>query len=111
MTRAAAGAVPREAPGIVFSLTDIRFDYPLPGNRRQEIIDQASLELRRGEVVSILGPSGCGKSTLLAIAAGLARCRSGSVRLNAEDTTGLPGKAGFMMQRDELLPTDLPLLG
>ncbi len=88
---------------VMFALSEICFDYVLPSGQRLPIVDRASLDIRRGEVVSILGPSGCGKSTLLAVAAGLQRSRSGSVHINGENTTGLPGKTGFMMQRDELL--------
>lgn len=87
----------------IFALLDICFDYPLTRAESLPVIDRASLELRRGEVVSILGPSGCGKSTLLAIAAGLVRARAGSVWLDGKDATGVAGKTGFMMQRDELL--------
>ena len=105
MTAIAAASSPVGSPAkVIFSLSDVCFDYPLTRGERLPIVEDASLELRRGEVVAILGPSGCGKSTLLAIAAGLAQCRSGSVTLDGIDTTGQPGRAGFMMQRDELLP-------
>ena len=87
----------------VFRLSDICFDYPMTRTQSLPVIDHASLALDRGELVSILGPSGCGKSTLLAIAAGLVRARSGSVQLDGEDATGVAGRTGFMMQRDELL--------
>ncbi|MGE4337699.1 MAG: ABC transporter ATP-binding protein [Pigmentiphaga sp.] len=88
----------------MFVMDDIGFSYAASGQAGAKIIDGASLELGRGEFVCILGPSGCGKSTLLTIAAGLTPCQSGTVRIAGETTTNLPGKAGFMMQRDELLP-------
>ena len=35
------------------------------------VIDDLSLEVSKGEIISILGPSGCGKTSLLRIVAGL----------------------------------------
>jgi len=42
-------------------------------------VDAVSLDVKRGEVLSLLGPSGCGKTTTLRIAAGLERPDSGLV--------------------------------
>lgn len=85
----------------VLALHHISFDYA--ANRSATpVVDDASLELKRGEVVSIIGPSGCGKSTLLTIAAGLVKSQSGRVLVDGEEATGEAGHVGFMMQRDEL---------
>lgn len=43
-----------------------------------------SLDMRKGEIISVLGPSGCGKSTLLQLIAGLAMPDGGEIRLNGE---------------------------
>jgi ABC-type sugar transport system ATPase subunit len=51
---------------------------------RIEVLREASLWLRRGEVVSVLGPTGCGKSTLLRLIAGLDQPDSGSITFDAE---------------------------
>ncbi len=53
-------------------------------------VDNATVELRRGEVFSLLGPSGCGKTTLLRIAAGFQQPDQGRVILDGEDITSLP---------------------
>ncbi len=55
-----------------------------------QAVDNVSLEIRRGEVFSLLGPSGCGKTTMLRIAAGFERPDSGRVFLDGQDITDLP---------------------
>ena len=47
------------------------------------------LEVPRGEIVSVVGPNGAGKTTLLLAISGLVRARSGTIRFNGEDITGL----------------------
>ena len=44
-------------------------------------VDGASLEIRRGEVFTLLGPSGCGKTTTLRLVAGLERPDGGQITL------------------------------
>ena len=53
-------------------------------------VDNASLEVQRGEFYSLLGPSGCGKTTLLRILAGFEQPDSGRVFLDGRDITRLP---------------------
>lgn len=69
-----------------------------------KIINHISLELREGEIVSLLGVSGVGKTTLFNIIAGLSEPDEGSVWLDGEDITGMPGKVSYMLQKDLLLP-------
>jgi ABC-type Fe3+/spermidine/putrescine transport system ATPase subunit len=42
-------------------------------------VDDVTLGLRRGEILTLLGPSGCGKTTTLRMAIGLERCTSGRI--------------------------------
>jgi ABC-type Fe3+/spermidine/putrescine transport system ATPase subunit len=42
-------------------------------------VDDVTLGLRRGEILTLLGPSGCGKTTTLRMAIGLERCTSGQI--------------------------------
>ncbi len=56
---------------------------------RERVLDQVTLDLPKGELISLLGPNGAGKSTLLKILAGIKRPLSGQVRIFGE---GLPLK-------------------
>ena len=49
-----------------------------------------SLELRRGELMTLLGPSGCGKTTTLRVAGGFVTPSAGRVLLDGRDITDLP---------------------
>lgn len=57
---------------------------------RRQAVKGVTLEVRRGEVFSLLGPSGCGKTTLLRIAAGLESPDAGRVFLGGHDITAVP---------------------
>jgi len=69
-----------------------------------QVIENISIELQKGEIVSLLGVSGGGKTTLFNIIAGLSIPDSGSVVLGGEDITGKPGNVSYMLQKDLLLP-------
>ena len=51
----------------------------------QTAVDDLSLDVARGEFVSLLGPSGCGKTTTLQMIAGFVKPSSGAIRLNGKD--------------------------
>ncbi len=70
----------------------------------EKIIENISLELHEGEIVSLLGVSGGGKTTLFNIIAGLSTPDTGSVFLENNDVTGKPGNISYMLQKDLLLP-------
>lgn len=70
----------------------------------KKIIQDISIELHKGELVSLLGISGSGKSTLFNVIAGLIVPDSGRVLLNGGDITGRSGFLSYMLQKDLLLP-------
>lgn len=53
------------------------------------IIDDLSLSVNQGELVSLLGPSGCGKTTTLRMIAGFLLADSGTIRVGGRDVTKL----------------------
>ncbi len=63
------------------------------------VIEEFSLTLAAGEVVSLVGPSGCGKSTLLRMAAGMEQPDSGEIR-----SAIALDRIGFVFQDVRLLP-------
>ena len=68
------------------------------------VIENVSLSLEKGEIVSILGASGCGKTTFFNAVAGIYTPDSGKVYLDGQDITGKTGKVSYMLQKDLLLP-------
>lgn len=67
-------------------------------------IQNISVHIKEGEIVSIIGPSGCGKSTMLDLIAGLSLPDSGDILLNGQSIVGKTGKVSYMPQNDVLLP-------
>lgn len=57
-----------------------------------EVIQDVSLEVDEGEVVSILGPNGAGKSTLLRSIAGILHPTTGTIRFKGDDITNASPK-------------------
>lgn len=62
-------------------------------------IGSVSLDIRKGEFISIVGPSGCGKSTLLQIVAGLIPATSGTVTLHGRTITEPPPGMVYLFQQ------------
>jgi spermidine/putrescine ABC transporter ATP-binding subunit len=70
-------------------------------------VDEVSLRVGEGELVTILGPSGSGKTTLLTLIAGLTEPTSGHIRIGGRDVTFLPAarrNVGLVFQSYALFP-------
>jgi putative spermidine/putrescine transport system ATP-binding protein len=62
----------------------------------QLAVEGLSLEVEKGEFVTLLGPSGCGKTTTLQMIAGFADVTSGSIRLEGRDLLAVrPARRGL----------------
>ena len=67
-------------------------------------LDDVSLTMAEGELVSIIGPSGCGKSTFLNIVGGLVGPYEGDVRVAGEAVQGPPRAIGMVFQEESTFP-------
>jgi len=83
------------------------------GDKRLDILKNASFSMRKGEIVGLVAPSGTGKSTLLHLAGLLERPDSGNVLVNRADCGSLADvdrtairrmEIGFVYQFHHLLP-------
>jgi NitT/TauT family transport system ATP-binding protein len=75
--------------------------------RRERVVtalDGVTLDVDRGELVTIVGPSGCGKSTLLNLIAGLLPASAGEVLYKGEAVRGVNTEIGYVTQADNLYP-------
>ena len=73
----------------------------------ERALDDASLDVTRGEIVTVLGPSGSGKTTLLRVVAGLQLPDRGRVLLDGEDLADVPPHrrgVGLVFQDHALFP-------
>ncbi|MBP1661111.1 MAG: lptB [Candidatus Aminicenantes bacterium] len=57
---------------------------------KKKVVDNVSIEVRKGEVVGLLGPNGAGKTTTFSMVLGLVPQDAGRIFLDDEDITGLP---------------------
>ena len=67
-------------------------------------LDNINIDVKRGELLSIIGVSGCGKSTLLRIIGGLETPTSGEVLVNGSPVQKPSRRIGFVFQDHRLLP-------
>ena len=56
----------------------------------KQVLDNISLDIKKGEFVTLLGPSGCGKTTTLRLISGFTTPDSGTVYMDGKDISGLP---------------------
>jgi putative spermidine/putrescine transport system ATP-binding protein len=70
-------------------------------------LDDATLSIRRGELMTLLGPSGCGKTTLLNLVAGFLVVDEGEIEIDGKRVNEIPTykrEIGMMFQNYALFP-------
>ena len=73
----------------------------------QTVLHKLSLDISRGEFLTLLGPSGCGKTTLLNLIAGFAEADSGEIFVDGQPITSEPPhkrQIGIVFQNYALFP-------
>ena len=83
-------------------LDDISMRFDLPNGTSVQALKNVSMDIKSGELMSVLGPSGCGKTTLLNIVAGFLAPTEGQVRLGDHEVTGPAQERGMVFQQGAL---------
>lgn len=73
-------------------------------NRPMRALDHIDLDIRDGEIVSLIGPSGCGKSTFLRLVAGLETPDEGRITFDGEPVSGTGPERIMIFQEGALFP-------
>jgi ABC-type nitrate/sulfonate/bicarbonate transport system ATPase subunit len=73
------------------------------GNKTEALRD-INIEVKPGELISLIGPSGCGKTTLLRLIAGLDKAQSGDIYLDNSTISGTHFERGYVFQHANLFP-------
>ncbi len=86
---------------LCLSQVDMTFPGPSGGN---PVLKDISLDVQRGEYISLIGHSGCGKSTVLNIVAGLLKASSGGVIVDNREVNAPGPDRAVVFQNHSLLP-------
>jgi NitT/TauT family transport system ATP-binding protein len=89
----------------LLNVSHVSQSYPKgSGEGVAPVLQDVSMSLRSGEIVSLLGRSGCGKSTLLRIISGLSRPTEGEVSIGGEPVDGPAEGVAMVFQSFALFP-------
>lgn len=87
----------------LIKLQNINVSY----DKKNNILENLNLNIKKGELVSLLGPSGCGKTTTLRVVAGFIEPTAGKFLLGDKDYTNIPvhnRNFGLVFQSYALFP-------
>jgi nitrate/nitrite transport system ATP-binding protein len=99
-----AGLQPAQGVDLAFiELRGVSKSFDTPAGVRPVLRD-VSLDIERGEFVSVVGAMGSGKSTLLSMLAGLTAPDAGTIAVAGEEHRGIRRDSAFVFQNYSLLP-------
>ena len=84
------------------SIDNVSMTFDLPNGDQVKALQDINLDIKEGELMSVLGPSGCGKTTLLNILAGFLAPTAGEIRLGDHRVTGPDSERGMVFQKGAL---------
>lgn len=73
-------------------------------NENVPVLQNLSLDVEKGEFISIVGPSGCGKSTLLKLIISLEKRDGGTICIDGSEINGISEKCSMIFQEARLMP-------
>ncbi|HEX3138987.1 MAG TPA: ABC transporter ATP-binding protein [Rhizobacter sp.] len=89
----------------------IEFDDVVAGYGDFMILNNLSLQAKRGQITLLLGPNGAGKSTVLKTLFGMLKVRQGRIRLDGQDITGESAKDLLVKHGVAFVPQGRNLFG
>ena len=101
------------ADTFVLTAKDLQKEYDM-GKLKEQALVKVSLEIREGEIISVIGESGSGKSTLLNLLSTIDKPTAGTVEYNGRRIDNLKQKQasrlrleefGFVFQKYNLMPS------
>lgn len=84
------------------SIQNVSMRFDMPNGQAIQALQDVSIDLQEGGLLSVLGPSGCGKTTLLNIIAGFLVPTGGKVMLNGHEVRGPGAERGMVFQQGAL---------
>ncbi len=88
----------------VIEAKNINMVFSMSKTEELKVLEDITLSINEGEIVSILGPSGCGKSTFLRIIAGLLKPTGGEVYYRGKKQLGVNEYMAMVFQNFALFP-------
>jgi NitT/TauT family transport system ATP-binding protein len=88
----------------IVSASGVAFGFQLADGSTRPVLGSIDLQVKLGEIVTVVGPSGSGKTTLLRVLAGLIEPSRGEVRISGRRASDPKSNIGVVFQNDRLMP-------
>lgn len=92
-----------EEAEVAVRISNVKKNFKIEG-KSVEVLENVSLDIKKGEFISIVGASGCGKSTLLRIIAGLEKATEGEIVVGDRVVEAPSANVGMVFQQARLYP-------